>query len=223
MKSNSELKDHVIEELEWDARINGASIRVSVNEGYVALSGEIDSYSKKLYAERAARRVAGVKAVSNELKIKIPKASQRSDEEIKKAVTNIIKWNSSVDENRISIEVQNGWVTLEGSVDWEYQRTKARILTEDITGITGVTNLINVFSSLASPTEIKERINAAFRRNYYLSSSRIYVTVVGSKTILSGTVKTLAEKSAAERAAWSAPGITQVENEIEINFSEVFV
>lgn len=220
MKTDLEIQKDVTDELKWDARLNGANIHIDVKDGHVILSGSIDSYPKKIRAEEAVRRITGVKSVGNDLKVVIPLASKRTDAEIKKAVSGSIKWNSSVQEDKIKIEVKDGWVSLSGNVDWQYQRSKARLLAEDITGVVGVVNLIIVDSSAASSQDVKDKINAALKRNYYLNTNKINVEVDNGRAILTGLVRTLAEKNAAETAAWSAPGITSVVNELVIDYSE---
>lgn len=221
MKTDAEIYKDLNEELNWDARLSGTSIQIDIKDGHVVLSGSADSYPKKVRAEEAARRIAGVKSVANDLKVVIPIASKRPDPEIKKAVFNAIKWNSSVQEDKIKVEVREGWVSLSGNVDWQYQRSKARLLAEDITGVIGVINLITVDSSSASSQDVKDKINAALKRNFYLNSNKINVEVDFGKAVLTGHVRTLAEKKAAESAAWSAPGISQVINELVIDYSDV--
>jgi osmotically-inducible protein OsmY len=222
MKTDIEIQKDVKAELKWDSRLNGSDIEVDVKEGHVVLSGSIDSYPKKIRAEEAVRRITGVKSVGNELKVNIPLSHKRTDTELKNAVLDAIKWNSTIKEDDVSVEVKDGWVSLSGNVDWQYQRSKARLLAEDITGVIGVTNLISVKSNSGSTVNAKSSIEAALRRNYYLNTNKIKVDVNGSKVILTGKVKTLAEKGAAETAAWSAPGITDVVNELVIDYSEVY-
>jgi osmotically-inducible protein OsmY len=222
MKTDIEIRKDIMEELDWDAKINGSAINVDLKEGHVVLSGTVDSYPKKIRAEEAVRRIMGVKSVGNDLKVIIPTSSKRADAEIRRAVIDSIKWNSSIQENKIKVDVEDGWVTLTGSVDWQYQRSKARLLAEDITGVVGVTNLITVVSTFASSQDVKNKINTALKRNYYLDTRKINVQVDNGRAILTGQVRTLAEKSAAETAAWSAPGITDVLNELVIDYSEVF-
>jgi osmotically-inducible protein OsmY len=222
MKTDTEIKKDINAELKWDSRLNGSNVEVDVNGGHVILSGSVSSYPRKISAEESVRRIAGVKSVSNELKVSIPSIHFRTDSEIKKAILDTIKWNSSIAEDQIAVKVEDGQVELTGNVNWEYQRSKARLLAEDITGVVGVTNLINVKSNSANSQDVKSSIDAALRRNYYLDTNKIKVEVDAGKVILTGKVKTLAEKGAAETAAWSAPGITEVVNELVIDYSEVF-
>lgn len=222
MKTDKEIQKDVQAELKWDSRLDGSNVNVDVENGHVTLSGFIDAYPKKIRAEEAVRRIAGVKTLSNDLKVMIPSVFKRTDDEIKNAVLDSIKWNSSIPEDKISVEVREGYVTLNGKVNWQYQRSKARLLAEDITGVLGVANLITVESKSANEKEVKQSIDAALKRNYYLNTSKIKVEVDGGKAMLTGKVKTLAEKGAAATAAWSAPGINEVVNELVVDYSEVF-
>jgi osmotically-inducible protein OsmY len=218
MKEDNEILQDVKAEIQWDSRLNGSEIKVNVKNGHVDLSGHVNAYSKKIDAEMAAMRVTGVTGIGNGITVKI--GAKVKDTEIEKAVKNAIIWNSTIAETNIKILVEKGWVTLEGEVQWEYQRSKARNLAQDINGVTGVTNLINVISTFATSHEVKEKIDAALRRSHSLNADNIMVSVDGSKAILSGKVKNLAAKTAAEVAAWSAPGITHVENEITVEFGD---
>jgi osmotically-inducible protein OsmY len=223
MRTDQDIQKDVISELQWDSRLSDAVLAADVRNGDVELSGRVDSYPKKLNAERAARRVAGVRSVSNTIEVIIPDEQRRPDSEIERSVFNAITWNSSINGQHIFVTVSNGRVTLEGSVGWEYQRSKARLLAEDISGVVSVTNLLTIQPAAATPAEIREKINGAFRRNSYLRPEKIQVQVEGSKVILSGQVRTLVEKKCAEEAAWSAPGITDVDNRLDVNYSEILV
>lgn len=220
-RTDNEIQHDVSAELQWDSRLSDARIVTTVINGDVEIAGTVNSYPRKLNAERAARRVAGVRSVNNKLEVTIPEENQRPDAEIERSVLNAITWNSSVDEHKVFVTVKNGWVTLEGNVAWEYQRSKARLLAEDITGVVGVTNLISVQPLVPTSKEIRQKINAAFKRNSYLQPEKIKVQVDGTKVTLLGQVRTLVEKKCAEDAAWSAPGITDVDNRLEVNYSEM--
>jgi osmotically-inducible protein OsmY len=217
MRNDEEIKQAIVDELEWDARIGGLNIYVDVNRGQVTLNGNVPSYPKKLDAERAVRNVEGVQGVDNELEVVLPAIHRRTDAEIRRAIENAITWNSSIDENKIKVTVTNGKVLLEGNVNWEYQRLKARLLAGDTIGVVDVTNLLNVEPDVSAPEEVLEKIIEAYRRNYYLDPEQIKVEVIGSRVILSGEVHTLAEKYAAQNIAWSARGITEVENHLEVH------
>ena len=214
--TDSELKRDVMDELMWEPDINAVEIGVAVKDGVVTLSGYVDSYHEKLAAERAAQGVFGVKAVVQEIKVRLPAPLQRSDEDIAKAAVNALTWNMSVPHDRIKVRVQDGSVTLSGQVDWRYQRNAAEDAVCDLMGVVGVTNQISVKPSL-KPTEIKTKIESAFQRNALLDARRVAVQVRGDRVILEGSVRSYVEKREAEQAACSAPGICEVENKIIVS------
>jgi osmotically-inducible protein OsmY len=216
MNSDSELKQDVIDELMWEPDINATEIGVAVNDGVVTLSGYVDTYHEKLAAERAAQGVFGVKAVVQEIKVRLPGSLQRSDEDIARAAANALEWTASVPLDRIKVKVQNGWITLSGQVDWRYQRDAAEDAVCNLMGVVGVSNQITVKPS-PKLTEIKTKIESAFQRNALLDARRIDVQVRGDRVILEGSVRSYAEKKEAEQAACSAPGICEVENRIAVN------
>ena len=216
MKTDSELKQDVIDELMWEPDINATEIGVAVKDGIVTLSGYVDTYHEKLAAERAAQGVFGVKAVVQETKVRLPGSLQRSDEDIARAAANALEWTMSVPHDRIKVKVQNGWITLSGQVDWRYQRDAAEDAVCNLMGVVGVSNQITVKPS-PKPTEIKTKIESAFQRNALLDARRIDVQVRGDRVILEGSVRSYAEKKEAEQVACSAPGICEVENRIAVN------
>jgi osmotically-inducible protein OsmY len=215
MKSDSELQRSVLDELLWEPRVNAAYIGVAVKDGVVTLSGHVPSYAEKCAAEQAAKRVSGVQAVANELDVKLPDSSKRTDEDIATAAVNELKSNTWVPADRIKVTVSNSWIKLEGEVEWEYQKEAAENSVRYLAGVTGVSNLIRVKPKVA-PTELKTKIEDAFRRSADRDARRVKVEVQGSKVILRDRVRSWMERREAERLAWSAPGVSEVENQIVV-------
>jgi osmotically-inducible protein OsmY len=213
MKTDSELRRDVERELEWDPSIDARNIGVAVKNGVVTLTGYVSSYADKWRAERIAKRVAGVSAIANEIEVKL--STERTDPDIAEAARAALKSDSRVPADRIKVIVERGWVTLEGTVDYYYQKSAAESDVRYITGVRGVTNAI-VVTPKVSPTDIRLKIEEALKRSAQLDASRISVETEGSKVILSGTVRSWAEREEAEMAAWAAPGVTEVENRIKV-------
>jgi osmotically-inducible protein OsmY len=215
MKSDIELQRDVLQELEWEPSVNAAHIGVSVKEGIVTLAGHVPSYAEKYGAELAGRRVYGVKAVANELDVKLPGSSTRTDEDIAAAAVKALQGDLLVPADNIRVTVREGWVTLEGEVEWQYQREAAERAVRYLTGVVGVSNLITIKPRL-SPMEVKRKIEEALKRSAETDARRLEVDVRDGEVILTGTVRSWAEKEDAERAAWAAPGVRRVEDHIVV-------
>ncbi len=212
-KTDEQIQHDVLDELKWDAQVQPNEIGVSVKDGIVTLFGFVDSYLKKWSAEEAAHRVAGVKAVVNEIEVKL--ATERTDEDIAQAAVRALEWDAFLPPDKVKATISKGWVTLEGSVEWQYQREEAERVIRRISGVKGITNLITVRPS-TSPSDLKKKIEEALVRNAQIDAGKIQVEVQGGKAILRGSVRSWAEKQEAERVAWSAPGITEVQNLITV-------
>jgi osmotically-inducible protein OsmY len=223
MKTNEELQKDVMEELKSDPLLSNiaSEIGVTAKEGVVTLSGLVDTYNKKLAAERAAQRVMGVKVVAVDLEVRLKGAGSRSDIEISEAVKNALKWHTALNEDLVEIKVDDGWIYLDGVVEWDYQKKAAELAVQDLVGVRGVTNRITIRSTTVDAKEIKNKVAAAFHRSATIDSSNVKVDVSGNKVTIRGKVRSWAEKREAENVAWGFPGIVSVDNQIEVD-TEVF-
>jgi osmotically-inducible protein OsmY len=210
-----ELKKNVETELNWEPSVNSADMGVAVKDGVVTLTGGVASYWEKTTAEDAASRVAGVKAVANDLEIRLPFSSQKTDEDVAHEVVNRYQWSVTVPKDRIKTKVSQGWVTLEGTVDWQFQKEAAEDSVQNLMGVKGVTNLIQVKAQV-SKFEVKSAIEAALKRSAEVDAKNITVETNGDQVILRGTVRSWSEREGAQRAAWRAPGVLSVDNRITI-------
>src|SRR5690606_15674298 len=217
MKTNEQLQRDVIDELKWDPLISASEIGVSAKEGVVTLSGYVDSFSKKYAAEKAAKRVNGVQAVAEDIEVRLTNGLARHDDTaIAATILNAFKWNSLVPESQLKIKVDDSWVTLEGTVDWQFQKDAAYKAVRDIAGIRGVSNLINLKPQLEK-TDIERTIKQARQRRANVNADNIRVRTEGGKVILSGKASTWYERQEVEKAVWASPGVTEVDDNISIS------
>jgi len=222
MKTDALIQSDVISELKWEPSIDAAKIGVSVRDGIVTLDGNVDSFVEKLAAERVASHVSGVKAVAQEIKVRLPQSFERNDADIAEAALTALEWNMMVPDNRVKVEVQDGMVILTGEVDWEYQRAAAHNAVCCLIGVKGVTNEISLKPSV-KPVDVKVKLKRAFQRHSALDAKHIMVETVGSKVILNGSVHSWIEKQEAASAAWAAPGVSDVENNLVVmGASEIY-
>ncbi|HEY0031281.1 MAG TPA: BON domain-containing protein [Bacteroidia bacterium] len=216
MKTDLEIQQDVMEELKWEPYLTASEIGVSVRKGVVTLSGIVDTFAKKVLAEKAALRVAGVKAVAEDIEVEPVSDGIKNDTEIAEAVMHALKWNSAVQEEKIKVKVENGWVTLEGEVQWEFQRNTIKAAVEPLVGVVGISNYIDIRPEVKAE-DVKRQINSAFHRSATVDAENVKISVNGSKVVLSGKVRSYSEKQDAEDAAWAAPGVITVENNIEVD------
>jgi osmotically-inducible protein OsmY len=215
MKDDLHLQQRVIDALEFEPSVDAAHIGVSAGDGVVTLSGHVRSFAEKFTAERIARQVKGVQAVAQELEVRLPSAKKLADDEIAARAVRILHWDQMVPGDRISVKVEHGIVTLNGEVDWHFQRLEAE---HDIRKLSGVLSVINnlIVAANVRPDDVHAKIRAALERHAEVEANRITVAVSGSKVTLGGKVNAWTEREAVERAAWSAPGVTEVEDRIEL-------
>ena len=212
---DAQLRRDVQDELEWEPSIDGTEIGVAVHDGIVTLTGFVPSYTEKRTAERAARRIQGVKAIANDIQVRMPWTSERTDTQIAQAAVDALKRETRVPTDRIKLSVSRGWIYLEGEVDWHYQKTTAEDAVHSLVGVRGVTNQVTV-KPQPMAIEVKSRIEAAFRRSADLDAHQVSVELHDGKVRLSGQLRSWAERDEAERTAWAAPGVSEVENLIAV-------
>jgi osmotically-inducible protein OsmY len=215
MKTDSQLKKDVIQELEWDPAINATHIGVAVNDGVVVLTAHLNTFDEKHAVEKAAQSVAGVKAIAVELDVKLEPHHFRNDLEIAATIETAFRWHAFIPEDRIQVKVEKGWVTLTGEVDWNYQRHNAEIVVRPVTGVFGVNNNISLRKRDASEY-VANRIEDALTRYAEDEAKKIEVLVEAGTATLRGTVGSLAERSTAQEAAWLAPGVFRIVNELTV-------
>jgi osmotically-inducible protein OsmY len=206
---DKELRLDILEELDLEPSIDAADIGVAVDGNVVTLTGHVRSFSDKVTVREIVERIPGVRAIADEIEVRPIGAHITADDEIAKRIVNTLKWNSSVPEEKITITVTKGWVTLEGDVEWHYQSTATEQAVRRLVGVTGVNNRIKITPAV-KPADVSDRIRKALQRDADLDASEIRVNVTGGRVTLEGKVRYLGERRSAERAAWSAPGVTEV-------------
>ena len=216
MQTDNDIQKEVLAALKGEPSLRDDDIALGVRDGVVTLAGFVDSYADKWRAERTVSKLKGVKAVVNDLKVKLPVSSQRPDPELARAVVDALKWNILVPHERIQLVVEDGWVTLKGEADWYYQKEEAERTVRNLTGVKGVSNLITV-AVKPTPSDVKKRIVEALQRAAQFDAERITVEIDGHKAILRGTVRSYAELKDAERAVRNVPGISEVETHLTVD------
>lgn len=215
MKSDDDIRRDVETELKWDPDIHGADVAVTVKDGVVTLTGFVRSYAQKWQAERDAKRVSGVRGVANDIEVRLPNHDERPDPEIAREAVQAIRNALPYSGEKITVTVRAGWLTLEGEAEWHYQRERAEAAVRRVRGMKGVTNLITIKAKVAT-TVVKSQIEDALRRSAETDAKNVTVEVDGDKVVLRGQVRSWAERQDAERAAWRAPGVREVQNLISI-------
>ena len=223
MKSNQDLQKEIQEALKWEPLLHAAEIGVIVKDGIVTLTGTVDSYAKKLEAENATKKVAGVQALVEKIEIKhINSSSKLDDAEIAHNITQALKWNLEVPKEKVRVKVENGWITLEGELQWKYQSDCVISSIKNLLGVTGISNKIKIKPSTEEVIEL-QNIVEALRRNWSIDDRNIEVSLKNHNVIISGKVNSWYEKNEAERIAWNAPGVWNVINKLEVDYHYEFV
>ena len=217
MKTDKQLKIDIAEELKWEPRVRDGEIGIEVRDGIVTLMGTVPDYAQRMRAERAVERVAGVRAVAQELTVKVANTHLRSDADLARHVANTIDWDTEIPFHAVKAKIEDGWVTLEGEVEWQYQRNAPERAISYLAGVKGVSNLLKL-KAHASTYDVARHITDALSRSGAEEAKAIKVTADGGKVTLTGTVRSWPERADAKRAAWSATGVTEVEDRLMVNF-----
>lgn len=213
--TDKQLQENVQGALDWDPSIDVTEVGVTVDQGVVTLRGDVKTFTEKAAAERVALGVYGVKALANDLKVRLVNGRERTDSDIALAAVNALKWNTLIPTDKVSVTVSQGWVTLKGDLDWQYQKEAAARAVRDLIGVLGVSNNIVVHQKVRVP-DVEAKIMAALKRSAEVDARRIHVGATDGKVVLTGNVRSWTERQEAERAAWAAPGVTYVEDRIAV-------
>jgi osmotically-inducible protein OsmY len=215
MKNDLQLQADVLEELRWEPSVDAPGIGVAAKDGIVTLTGTVPTYSQSVAAVQVAERVHGVKGVANEINVRLNENGGPDDAALAKAAVEALNWRTTVPDERVKVTVSKGWITLEGDVDWYFQRASSEDAVRHLHGVRGITNRIQI-TPKATSTEVRSLIESAFRRNAELDAQRVRVETRDGNVVLRGDVRSWAERQQAERSAWAAPGVTQVENHLVV-------
>ena len=216
MLNNVQLQKKVLEALEFEPSLDASRIAVATSDGVVTLTGQVWTYAEKVAAERTVKRLVGVKGIATNLEVRLAGDSRRTDTDLATAAVTALEWDVQVPNQRLQVRVADGWVTLEGSVDWNYQREAAYRAVHNLTGVRGVTNLISLARKVI-PGDIKSRIEGALKRNAELEARGIQIQATGGKVVIEGKVHSWSEREEAEGAVWSAPGVTEVVDHLVVS------
>ena len=215
--TDTNLRQNIIDELDFEPRVSSAHIGVAVQDGVVTLSGHVGSYAEKLAAEKAVKRVKGVKAIAEEIDVRYPEDKKTADDEIAARALSLLRWSAVVPTDSVMVKVQDGWVNLSGQVTWQFQRSAAEAEVRRLSGVVGVVNSITI-KPRVQPVDIKHQIEAAFKRNAEIDARGIQVSVEdGGRVSLDGTVHDWREREAAGHAAWMAAGVMRVDDRLRIS------
>jgi len=220
ISSDLQLRQHVQDELEWEPSVSAEKIGVAVHDAVVTLSGTVESFAQKHAAGEVVASIRGVRTVANELEVKLPADTERGDDAIAHTIASIFSWNTLIPKNRLRVLVSQGWVTLEGAVDWHFQRSAAEHAVLGLMGVRGITNSITV-KPVASPKDAKSRLEAALARSKREAARNLCIAVDENTLILSGPVLTPAVRDAIEAVAWKTPGIERVQNDLHVEPLEI--
>jgi osmotically-inducible protein OsmY len=215
MMNDKELRKQAIEALDWDPSLDAKQIGVAAKDGVVALTGQVTNYADRMTAERVVKRMTGVKGIANDLEVRLPGDARRTDSDLASAAVKALEWDVQVPHSRLKVRLADGWVTLEGEVEWQYQRQAAERAVHNLIGIRGVNNQITIAAHV-TPADLKNRIESALKRTAELEARSIRVETTGGKVVLEGKVHSWAEREEAERAVWAAPGVIMVEDNLGV-------